>query len=135
MSLTPRSRLISDSARSPPVAVTATAAPTSKPCHHWPPSSSHTVNAPPIIAATTEPEKPSQDFFGEIDGAIGCLPNSTPAAYPPVSEATTMIRKVMIRAEPSDGASIRVAKLANNPRQTATKMEAEASVRYPAEPR
>ena len=33
-----------------------------------------------IMQAVTEPAKPSHDFFGLIDGAIGCLPNSTPAA-------------------------------------------------------
>ena len=61
------------------MAVTATAAPTIRPCHHWPSSISQTVSAPPIIAPITDPAKPSQDFFGEIVGAIGCLPNSTPA--------------------------------------------------------
>ena len=29
---------------------------------------------------SSDPAKPSQDFFGEITGAIGCRPNSTPAA-------------------------------------------------------
>ena len=32
------------------------------------------------MQASTEPPRPSQDFFGLIEGAIGCLPNSTPAA-------------------------------------------------------
>ena len=36
--------------------------------------------APASMHAVAEPAKPSHDFFGEITGAIGCLPNSTPAA-------------------------------------------------------
>ncbi len=28
---------------------------------------------------SAEPTKPSHDFFGEMTGAIGCLPKSTPA--------------------------------------------------------
>ena len=32
------------------------------------------------MQASTEPAKPSQDFFGLTVGAIGCLPNSTPVA-------------------------------------------------------
>ncbi len=31
-------------------------------------------------APTIDPAKPSHDFFGEMDGAIGCLPSSTPTA-------------------------------------------------------
>ena len=99
------------------------------PCHHWPSSISQTRSAPPSPAPTTDPAKPSQDFLGEMVGAIGCLPNSTPAMYPPVSEATTMIMKVRMRPAPSSGASIRVAKLANSPRYTMTKMDAETSAR------
>ncbi len=51
----------------------------------------------------TEPAKPSQDFFGLIDGAIGCLPRNTPAAYPPVSESTTAASVTRIRKWPSSG--------------------------------
>ena len=37
------------------------------------------ISTPAAMPKTTEPAKPSQDFFGLIFGAIGCLPNSTPA--------------------------------------------------------
>src|SRR5690606_37505730 len=80
MSLMPRWRLISDSIRSLTVALQASAAPNSKPCHHWPPSSRSTESTPASMPNTSDPAKPSQDFFGLIRGAIGCLPNSTPQA-------------------------------------------------------
>ena len=31
------------------------------------------------MQATADPANPSHDFLGEITGAIGCLPKSTPA--------------------------------------------------------
>ena len=40
-----------------------------------------------------------------MTGAIGCLPNSTPAAYPPMSEATVTAMKVMTALAPSSSAS------------------------------
>ena len=46
------------------------------------------------MPVTCEPAKPSQDFLGLIVGAIGCLPASTPAVYPPTSDATTQIMNV-----------------------------------------
>ena len=66
------------------------------------------------MQASTEPAKPSQDFFGLIDGAIGCLPNSTPAAYPPTSLATTVAMKASTRAAPSSGTSSRTANPASS---------------------
>ena len=71
MSLTPRSRLISDSIRSPVVATSAITTPITAPCHQGWCSNSHIASAPPVAATTTEPPKPSQDFFGEMVGAIG----------------------------------------------------------------
>ena len=103
MSLTPRSRLISDSARSPPVAVTATAAPTIRPCHHWPPSSSQTVQRAADHRAEHRPGEAlpgllrrdrrrhrvfAEQHAGDIAAGVG---------------ATTMIRKVRIRCAPSAG--------------------------------
>ena len=38
------------------------------------------ATAPPTAQNSADPAKPSQDFFGLTVGAIGCLPNSTPAA-------------------------------------------------------
>ena len=80
MSLIPRSRLISDSTRSPSVALITSSAPSSAPSHQASSSSSATHSAPATMPATCEPAKPSQDFFGLIVGAIGCRPASTPAA-------------------------------------------------------
>src|SRR5690625_7760620 len=40
------------------------------------------------MAPNNDPNKPSQDFFGEILGAIRCLPSVAPTIYPKVSEAT-----------------------------------------------
>ena len=77
----------------------------------------------------TDPANPSQLFLGEIAGAIGCLPNSTPAAYPPVSEATTTIRKVSTRCAPLSGATSSVANDAKNITYSVTKTEAETSRR------
>ena len=36
--------------------------------------------APPTTQVSTDPPKPSQDFLGLTEGAIGCLPSSTPKA-------------------------------------------------------
>ena len=56
---------------------------------------------PAATQNTTEPPKPSHDFFGLIRGAIGCLPNSTPAAYPPTSLHTAVRMNTMIQSAPS----------------------------------
>ena len=66
------------------------------------------------MPASWEPAKPSQDFFGLIVGAIGCLPASTPAAYPPTSEATTQSRKVSARPAPSGATTSSVANEQNS---------------------
>src|SRR5689334_24014922 len=75
MSLTPRSRLISDSPRSPSTDAPATARPKIAPCHQPAPSIRKcSATALPAAVQKSEPAKPSQDFFGLTDGAIGCLP-------------------------------------------------------------
>lgn len=55
------------------------------------------MRAPAVSPATVDPAKPSQDFLGLIDGAIGCLPSQMPAVYPPVSEHTTQIYLLALR--------------------------------------
>ena len=55
---------------------------------------------------TADPAKPSHDFFGEMTGAIGCLPNSTPAAYPPMSEAAVTAMKTITSLAPASSARI-----------------------------
>jgi hypothetical protein len=61
--------------------------------------------APTTVQTTTDPAKPSHDFFGLTDGAIGCFPKSTPTAYPPMSEKTVTRTKKTIRRCPSGSAS------------------------------
>ena len=68
------------------------------------------MSEPPTMQSSTEPAKPSQDFFGLMVGAMGCLPKRTPAAYPPTSLQTVVMRKTKMRATPSSGASRRMAK-------------------------
>src|SRR5699024_755973 len=80
MSLTPRSRFINDSSRSPKVALQTMAAPKSMPSHQCPPSSRFTESAPATSPPSIDPPKPSQDFFGLTRGAIGWRPRKTPAA-------------------------------------------------------
>ena len=63
-------------------------------------SSTTTRTTPATTQVSADPAKPSHDFFGEITGAIGCLPNSTPAAYPPMSEAMVTTMKVTIALTP-----------------------------------
>ena len=80
MSLMPRSRFITDSHRSPSVAITAAITPSEDADPPVAVEQETTTSSPPTTQATTEPAKPSHDFFGEMTGAIGCLPKSTPAA-------------------------------------------------------
>ena len=82
-----------------------------------------------IIPATWEPAKPSHDFFGLIVGAIGCLPASTPAAYPPTSEATTQIMNVSTRPTPSGATVSMAANAQNSGTYTAVNSPAETSRR------
>ncbi len=114
MSLTPTSRLTSDSIRSPVVAVTTRAAPKIAPCHQAPSSRNTKLPTPAATPASREPAKPSQDFFGLIDGAIGWRPKRTPATYPPVSEHTTASRNAMVRAAPSGESTSNAAKEAKS---------------------
>ncbi len=81
------------------------------------------------MQAVTEPAKPSQDFFGLMDGAMGCLPNSTPAAYPPTSLATTVAMKASTRPTPSSGTVSSTAKPASSGTYMATRTPDEASLR------
>ena len=92
MSLRPDSRLISDSVRSPIVPTNAIETPATMP-HHQAAPSSHSPTQPTPTAVAAEPAKPSHDFFGDRAGAMGCLPNKTPAAHPPVSFAMTISSK------------------------------------------
>jgi hypothetical protein len=79
MSLIPRSRFSIDSTRSPQVATATRATPSTTPTHHGACSPKTVMQTAATVPSTTEPAKPSHDFFGLIRGAIGCLPNSTPA--------------------------------------------------------
>ena len=96
---------MTDSQRSPSVAATAARTPRTRPTHQRPSSSPVTVAHPTTMQETTDPAKPSQDFFGEITGAIGCFPNSTPTAYPPMSEAAVTPMNVKTAAAPRSSAS------------------------------
>jgi hypothetical protein len=108
-----RSRLINDSPRSPTVAETAIAAPKISPPHQGPSRVRTISRTPASMQATTDPAMPSHDFFGLIDGAIGCLPRRTPAANPPTSLHTTVTMKAITRAAPSSGTSSSAAKPAS----------------------
>ena len=74
MSFTPRSRLIALSAKSPPVAVIVRTKPAITPCHQGASRMKTNDSAPTKDCKITDPAKPSQDFFGLMDAAIGCLP-------------------------------------------------------------
>ena len=78
MSLIPRSRLIIDSIRSPQVPTATRQTPRTSPTQNGTCKPKIAINTPAVIPKTIDPAKPSQDFFGLIFGAIGCLPNSTP---------------------------------------------------------
>ena len=96
------------------VAETATAAPKISPPHQGPSSIRPISRTPASMQAATDPAMPSHDFLGLIDGAIGCLPNSTPAANPPTSLHTTVTMNAITRAAPSSGTSSRAAKPASS---------------------
>ena len=61
------------------MAASITASPQTTPCQISPSSRVGSSTAPPTAQNSADPAKPSQDFFGLTVGAIGCLPNSTPA--------------------------------------------------------
>ena len=67
----------------------------------FPWSTSVTESTPTTTQLAHDPAKPSQDFFGLTVGAIGCLPNMTPAAYPPMSLLIVTRMKTMMRLTPS----------------------------------
>ena len=78
MSFTPSRRFTTDSIKSPAVDATTITGATSSPYHHGCPTIMRVTmatRADPII----EPASPSQLFLGEIFGAMGCLPQFTPA--------------------------------------------------------
>ncbi len=97
MSLMPRSRLSNDSDRSPTVAVSTMARPSATPAHQGPSRASVTPATPSTTANTADPARPSQDFFGLTDGASGCLPHTTPNAYPPMSLPMATMRNASTR--------------------------------------
>ena len=72
------------------------------------------TRVPMATQASTDPAKPSQDFLGLIDFAIGCLPSRTPAANPPTSLQTTVATNSSTRAVPSSGTSSSTAKPASS---------------------
>ncbi|OHV01121.1 hypothetical protein BKN37_17345 [Mycobacterium talmoniae] len=54
--------------------------PSGRPTHHGLSGSRNvTASTAPVSPNNSDPANPSQDFFGLIAAAIGCLPNSTPA--------------------------------------------------------
>ncbi len=71
---------MSDSVRSPMVAVKTMTAPKMSPNHHGSWIMKIESSTPPTIATMTDPAKPSQVFFGLIRGAIGCFPKVSPEA-------------------------------------------------------
>ncbi len=71
-----------------------------------------------MMAPPAEPAKPSQDFLGEILGAMGCLPHTTPTAYPNVSELTASRMTVRILNGPSSEWYSSSAALSRNEAQT-----------------
>src|SRR5205085_8950217 len=98
-------------------------------CHHAPWRNAVTSTMPQTVHASAEPANPSHVFFGEIVGAIGCLPKNTPAAYPPTSLHTTVAMKIVVRRGPSGGAVNIAAKPARNGAYTAMNTPAETSRR------
>ena len=79
MSLIPRSLLIIDSMRSPQVPTATRLTPRMMPTQNGTSRTKMAMQIPAAVANTNDPPRPSQDFFGLIFGAIGCLPKSTPA--------------------------------------------------------
>ena len=84
-SLRPASRLKALSARSPAWPTTAVSAPPIAPSQigMWSAASGSDAErwarpAPTSVAVTTPPARPSQDFFGESQGIILCLPIAMP---------------------------------------------------------
>ena len=84
MSFTPIRRLNTDSTRSPAVEATTMTAANGIAQYQGEPITAKAI-APTTAEPTKEPARPSQLFFGEIFGAIGCLPQFTPAIKPNVS--------------------------------------------------
>src|SRR5665647_516502 len=87
MSLSSRSRLIRDSARSPSVAVSTEASPSAMPISGLASNATTMPTAPTADASSNEPARPSQVFLGLTEGARRFRPRRTPAVYPPVSLA------------------------------------------------
>ncbi len=78
---------------------------------------------------SSEPPSPSHDFFGLIAGTIRCLPNNTPATYPPMSANTTVAITVKVRTPPWSWKISSALKLANSGTQVASNTVAEMSRR------
>src|SRR5699024_4826330 len=88
MSLMPRSRLSSDWERSPPVETSTSTPPIATATGQGRSSARVPTAGTAAVPSSRDPANPSQLFFGLIRGAIGCVPNSTPATYPPMSLPT-----------------------------------------------
>src|SRR5215211_3234267 len=76
MSLIPKSLLIIDSMRSPQVPTATRLTPRMMPTQNGTFRARTAIQMPAAVPKISDPATPSQDFFGLIVGAIGCLPNS-----------------------------------------------------------
>ncbi len=103
MSLTPRSRFISDSARSPKTAARMIDAAKMNPTHHGPWSKNTVRDIAVAEPRTIEASKPSQVFLGLTPGANLCFPNTRPKRYPAESISATVVTKVRTQYAPSSG--------------------------------
>jgi len=103
--------------------------PSGNPTHQALPRRKVTESTAAVIPNTSEPPRPSQDFFGLIAGASGCLPNSTPAVYPPVSAKTTVAITAKTRPPPWSWKTNSALNVANNGTHVANNTVAEMSRR------
>src|SRR5881392_1617909 len=110
-SLTPRSRLIIDSHRSPIGARIATTRPRARPCATFSFHGASVVpTIPPItMAATIPPNSPSQVLFGDRRGDMRLRPNCDPMKYPNTSYPIAHAARPMISPVPSGALSRRPA--------------------------
>ena len=80
MSFMPRSRFTSDSPRSPRSPARDRDAEDQRPPTTGRGRTNVSSSVADAMQASSDPAKPSHDFFGLMAGTIGCLPNNTPAA-------------------------------------------------------
>ena len=129
-----KSRFSDDSIKSPVVAVITASNPTRAPIAGFKSKRYLKARYPPRAVKIIEPIRPSQDFFGEMVGTIGCLPINTPTRYPKVSLHPVKMIKVKTCAMPFDGRAKRIAKLIKNGKYTSEKVEALALLTNPCGP-